>query len=169
MARVFLIGFMGSGKTFLSKRLAQAMNFNLIDLDKYIEEKYFSTVPQLFEKYGEAGFRERERVALAEVSQIENVIVATGGGAPCFFDNMQRMNNAGLTLYIKVPETVIVDRLIHSKHKRPLVDGKSKQELEEFVSAKIVEREEFYLQAKAIINPIEQSIDEIVSLIENNI
>lgn len=144
------------------------MKLHLIDLDKYIEEKYFLTIPQIFEKYGETGFREREKMALAEVSQVENVIVATGGGAPCFFDNMQHMNNSGLTLYIKVPETVIVDRLINSKHKRPLVDGKSREELEQFVTVKIKERETYYLQAKAIINPIEQSLAEIVSLIESH-
>ena len=144
------------------------MKLHLIDLDKYIEEKYFLTIPRIFEKYGEAGFREREKMALAEVSQVENVIVATGGGAPCFFDNMQHMNNSGLTLYIKVPETVIVDRLINSKHKRPLVDGKSREELEQFVTVKIKERETYYLQAKAIINPIEQSLAEIVSLIESH-
>ena len=157
---------MGCGKSFLSKRLAEEMGLSLIDLDKYIEEKNFMTVPEIFEKFGEDEFRKRERNALIEVSEVNDVIVATGGGAPCFFDNIDIMNKTGLTLYIDTPKDVIVDRLVNSRHKRPLVDGKSREELIDFVGKKIKEREEFYTQAKAFINPLDQSMDEIIALIK---
>lgn len=157
---------MGCGKSFLSKRLAEEMNLSLIDLDKYIEEKNFMSVPDIFEKFGEDEFRKREQNALLEVTKVNDVIVATGGGAPCFFDNIDVMNQTGLTLYINTPEDVIVDRLINSRHKRPLVDGKSREELIDFVSKKIKEREAFYTQAKAFINPLEQSMEEIIELIK---
>ncbi|MFB6320776.1 shikimate kinase [Saccharicrinis sp. FJH54] len=166
MIRVYLIGFMASGKSYLSRVLSAEMDVPLIDMDKYIEEKNFMSVPELFSTYGENVFRERERKALEDLSVMEDVIIATGGGAPCFFNNIQVMNDTGVTLYIKVPEEVIVERLLNSKHKRPLADGKSREELTEFVSQKIAEREPFYSQAKAVINPLEQPLDEIISLIK---
>ncbi|MFC0877796.1 shikimate kinase [Saccharicrinis sp. FJH2] len=166
MIRVYLIGFMASGKSYLSRVLSAEMKLPLIDMDKYIEEKNFMSVPEIFSTYGEDEFRKREQKALEELSNIEDVIIATGGGAPCFFNNMDVMNETGATLYIKVPEEVIVERLINSKHKRPLADGKSRGELIDFVSHKIAEREPYYSQAKAIINPLDQSLEEIIELIK---
>lgn len=157
---------MGCGKSFLSRRLAEAMGISVIDMDKYIEEKYFMSVPDIFAKFGEEEFRQREKLVLKELTLIDDVIIATGGGAPCFFDNVQVMKNAGVLLYIKVSEEIIVERLMNSKHKRPLVDGKSKEELIDFVSAKIKEREDFYLQAHDIIDPTNQSLESIIELIE---
>lgn len=159
---------MACGKSYLSRKLSAEMGLSLIDMDKYIEEKNAMSVPDIFATFGEDGYREREQKALQEISEIEDVIIATGGGAPCFYDNMEVMNQTGLTLYIKVPEAVIVERLLNSKHKRPLVDGKSETELSAYVSAKIKERETYYMQAKATINPIELSLDEIISLIKDN-
>ena len=157
---------MASGKSYLSRLLSAELGLPLIDMDKYIEEKNFMSVPEIFSAYGEEEFRIREQKALVELSKIEDIVIATGGGAPCFFNNIQVMNETGVTLYIKVPEEVIVERLITSKHIRPLAEGKSREELIDFVSHKLAERDPYYSKAKAIINPLEQSVDEIIDLIK---
>ncbi|MDO9615659.1 MAG: shikimate kinase, partial [Bacteroidota bacterium] len=93
--RIYLIGYMGCGKTTLGRKLAAELSLTFIDLDTFLEEKYFRTIPQIFQEEGEAGFRKKEQNVLHEVSAFDDVIVATGGGAPCFFDNMEVMNNTG--------------------------------------------------------------------------
>ena len=87
VSRIYLIGFMGCGKSYFGRKLATETGMQLIDLDKFIEESQHATIPQLFQKYGEQGFRTIEKKALEEVSNFENTIISTGGGAPCFFDN----------------------------------------------------------------------------------
>ncbi len=91
--RIFLTGYMGCGKSTIGRKVAALMGMNFIDLDKYIEERYFKSVPDLFALEGEQSFREKERQALQEVAQFEDIVVGTGGGAPCFFDNMKLMHN----------------------------------------------------------------------------
>ena len=92
--RIFLTGYMGSGKSTIGRKVATLLGINFIDLDKYIEERNFKSVPAIFAQDGEEAFRLKERQALQEVSQFEEIVVGTGGGAPCFFDNMKLMNNA---------------------------------------------------------------------------
>ena len=95
MVRIFLTGYMGAGKTTLGKAFARKMNVPFVDLDWYIEERFHKTVGELFTERGETGFRELERNMLHEVAEFENVVISTGGGAPCFFDNMEFMNRWG--------------------------------------------------------------------------
>ncbi len=90
--RIFLIGYMGSGKSTLGRRLAKHLNLQFVDMDHYIEERNYKTIPQIFAEEGEAEFRKKERKALEELSEFTNIIIATGGGAPCFFDNIDIMN-----------------------------------------------------------------------------
>ena len=100
MKRIFLIGYMGAGKTTVGKVLAERLGLSFIDLDFYVEGRFHKTIPQLFAERGEAGFRELERRMLREVAEFEDVLVSCGGGTPCFFDNMDFMNRAGQTVYL---------------------------------------------------------------------
>jgi len=143
---------MGCGKTTLGKRLAEHTGFAFLDLDGYIEQKYLKSVATIFAEMGQDAFREIERKALAEVADFENVVIATGGGAPCFYNNMEVMNNAGLTVYIKMTPSQLAERLEHSRAgKRPLIAGKSGEELLQFIEDGLSQRESFYLQAKVIL------------------
>ena len=101
MERVFIVGYMGSGKTTVGRQLARSLSLQFIDLDAFIEGKYRKTISQLFEERGEDDFRKLERQALLEVAEFENVVISTGGGTPCFFDNMALMNRSGTTVYLQ--------------------------------------------------------------------
>jgi shikimate kinase len=152
MNRIFLIGYMGCGKTTLGKRLAAALGFAFIDLDGFIEEKYHKSVVDIFAEMGQDKFREMEKNALSEVAEFENTVIATGGGAPCFFDNIDTMNGAGLSVYIKLSPEQLATRLENSRAgKRPLIAGKSGEELRSFITDGLLQREKFYLQARLIV------------------
>jgi shikimate kinase len=149
--RIFLVGYMGCGKSTIGRKLADLMGISFVDLDKYIEERYFKSVPAIFAEEGEKGFREKERTALLEVSQFENVVVGTGGGAPCFFDNMEVMKDHGITVYISPDTDTLAMRLIKSKTERPLIAGKSRDELIRFIDEALIRRAPFYERARIII------------------
>lgn len=127
MVRIFLTGYMGAGKTTLGKAFARKLNVPFIDLDWYIEERFHKTVGELFTERGEAGFRELERNMLHEVAEFENVVISTGGGAPCFYDNMEFMNRTGKTVFLNVHPDVLFRRLRDlDKISRKEVNFKSK-------------------------------------------
>ena len=147
MKRVFLIGYMGAGKSTLGKALAQAMELTFVDLDHFIEEKYHKTVRDIFAEVGEEGFRQRERDALVEASQFENVVISLGGGTPCFFDNMEIVRQAGVSVYLKPTEDVLLRRLIKGKHKRPIIANKTDEELLAFIRENLAQREPYYTRA----------------------
>ena len=154
---------MGCGKTTLGKHLATETGFTFVDLDGFIEQKYHKTVAEIFSELGQDKFREIETAALSEVALFENVVIATGGGAPCFFNNMEIMNNAGLTVYIKMTPAQLAERLEHSRAgKRPLIAGKSGPELLEFIENGLSQREQYYLQAKFLVAGTD---DEIIAKI----
>lgn len=152
MKRIFLIGYMGSGKTTLGKAYARAMQLQFVDLDWYIEERFHKTVQELFEERKEDGFREIERNMLHEVAGFENVVIACGGGTPCFFDNMEYMNRAGETVFLDASPQVLFHRLKVAKSKRPLLKDKSDEELIEVIQNALQIRSSFYLQAKYTFN-----------------
>ena len=121
MKRVFLVGYMGAGKTTVGKELAKLAGLSFIDLDYYIEGRYHKAVSQIFAERGEEAFREIERNMLHEVAEFEDVLISTGGGAPCFFDNMEFMNASGTTVYLKVSVEELAKRLELCKHTRPVL------------------------------------------------
>ncbi len=152
MNRIFLIGYMGSGKSAMGRLLADRLGFGFIDLDQYIEGKYHKTIAQLFELEGESAFRDKERSCLHEVAEFENVVVATGGGAPCFFDSMDVLNGKGITIYLKLTPHQLVERLLKGKAGvRPLIAGKSREELLDYIQQALEFRSRFYEMAKVII------------------
>ncbi len=146
--RIFLIGFMGSGKTFIGRRLAQVLRVPFIDLDAYIEQRTGQRIAQLFVQIGEAGFRQIERDALQHLPK-GDAVVATGGGTPCFFDNMAQMNAQGLTIFLEVPVDVLVKRLLNERAHRPLLQQlPDEQALASFVAEKLTERGKWYARAQ---------------------
>ncbi len=146
--RIYLIGYMGCGKSTLGRRLSKHLGLQFVDMDHYIEERNCKTIPQIFAEDGEAEFRKKERKALEELSQFTDIVIATGGGAPCFFDNIDLMNRTGKTIYINIDPGILADRLLKSKTERPLIKGKSREELVAFIDETLRKRNEFYLQAK---------------------
>ena len=150
MRNVFLVGYMGVGKTTIGKLLSVELGMEFIDLDKYIEKRYRKSIPELFEKKGEAGFSKIECEMLREIATFQNVLISTGGGAPCFFDNMDLMNKMGVTIYIKASVDQLVSRLLASKNVRPLVQNKTPDELREFVKQHLAQRQVYYSKATII-------------------
>ena len=163
--RIYLIGYMGCGKSTLGKKLSKHLGLQFIDMDHYIEKRNCRTVPQLFEEYGEEIFRQRERKALEELSEFTDVVIATGGGAPCFFDNISLMNRTGKTIYLNIPPKILASRLLKSKTERPLIKGKSREELIEFIDETLHKRNEFYKQANYEITRPYVDLDEVAEMI----
>jgi shikimate kinase len=150
MGLVFLIGFMGSGKTTLGRKLASRMEYEFIDLDHVLEAQAGMTIAEYFAEFGEDAFRKLESEVLTNTDYPKNAVISTGGGLPCFFDNMQWMNAHGKTVYIKLSPKTLADRLENEKTERPLLREKHGDDLVKFITEKLAERDEFYSQAKVI-------------------
>lgn len=148
MNRIFIIGYMGAGKTTVGKALAKELNIEFYDLDWYIEARMRKTVKQIFDEQGEEGFRRIENNMLHEVGEFENVIVSCGGGTPCFFDNMDFMNRQGETVYLKATPEVLYGHLKMGKTVRPLLLNKTPEEVQVFIKEQLLKREAFYTKAK---------------------
>lgn len=146
--RIILIGYMGAGKTTVGKALAAELGLRFYDLDWYIESRMRKTVAQLFAKLGEEGFRRIERNMLHEVAEFEGVLISCGGGTPCFYDNMQYINQQGLTLYLKASPEVLYKHLKMGKSVRPLLLNKTPEEVQRFISEQLKAREQFYTRAQ---------------------
>lgn len=152
MSRIYLIGYMGTGKTTLGKELSVQLDTRFIDLDHHIQEVYGKTIAELFDEYGESGFREIEHKTLQEVSALESAVISTGGGTPCFFDNMELMNKNGITMYLKASPQALASRLSIPEHKmkRPLIKDMDDKDLLDFISNNLTIREQFYTKAQII-------------------
>lgn len=144
---LFIIGYMGCGKTTFGRALANATGRRFIDLDHYIEDRYQASVREIFDSVGEEEFRRRERDMLREVSQLSDCIVSCGGGTPCFFDNIDIMNKAGTTLWLKASEDTLFNRLIRKREKRPLLANRTDEEIRDIISTQLQARSPFYGKA----------------------
>lgn len=144
---VFLIGYMACGKTTFGRALARRLDSEFIDLDFYIEQRFRCPISQIFSERGEDGFRLIEREMLREVGEFENVVIACGGGTPCFYDNMDYMLERGTTVWLTASIDRIVDRLVINNSRRPLMAGKSRDEIEKTVISGLSARQKFYSRA----------------------
>ncbi len=161
--RIFLIGFMGVGKTTIGKRLAKKLDFPFVDLDQAIEEKFKISINEFFSKYGESAFRNEETKMLESVIiEYDTVVISVGGGLPCFNENMQRMNAAGITCYLHRPAKELFQRLVGSKTNRPLLKDLNDDEMLSFIEIKLSEREAFYNQSNFIFKRNQQEVRQII-------
>ena len=152
MRRIILIGYMGSGKTTVGKALSKDTGMMFYDLDWYIESRMRKTVSQIFAERGEEGFRQIEHNMLHEVAEFEDVIISCGGGTPCFFDNMDYLNQQGDVVYLKATPETLYKHLLMAKIERPLLKGKSSEELIAYITEHLKERSQFYEKARHILD-----------------
>lgn len=174
MRPIFLIGYMGSGKTTLGRALGRRLGLQFIDLDLYIESRYMRTISQLFAERGEDKFRSIEREMLHEVAEMEDVVVACGGGTPCYYDNIDYMNRCGTTVFLSASEDRLFARLSINRNKRPLIKGLDDKSLRIFIRENLALRMPHYSKAShsfcgdrledvmQISTSVEKFIEEIV-------
>lgn len=144
---IFLIGFMGSGKTHWGKVLAERLGCAFLDLDAYIENNEGKTIPEIFADSGEDGFRILERENLHRLAALPPAVVATGGGTPCFFNNMRWMKRHGVTIYLKTSPEILFERLKNERAQRPLLKDLDDEALRAFIRERLETREHFYRYA----------------------
>ena len=168
MKCIILIGYMCAGKTTVGRELAKRLGRTFYDLDWYIEERFHTKVAQIFAERGEGKFRDLERRMLHEAAEFENTVLSCGGGTPCFFDNMDYMNSVAQTVYMKASPETLIQHIGMSRGHRPLLDGKSPEELDAFVREQLAAREPFYMRAQHIIDiNILDSFDRIKDIVDS--
>ena len=166
---VYIIGFMGSGKSTAGKKLASSLGWSFIDLDRKIEEKAEKPIAQIFSQYGEAHFRTVEADVLRNYKSYTDTIISTGGGTPCHGDNMNFMLETGLTVYLKMSPSQLTERLIKSTHERPLLKNIPDHKLINFIEEKLAFREKWYSRSDIIINGIDIDISLLSSKIKSSL
>jgi shikimate kinase len=164
--RIYLIGYMASGKSNFGRKLASKLGYPFLDLDDLFEERYRVSVLDFFEKYDETVFRNLERSLLLETISHDHAVISTGGGTPCFFDNMQVIRQSGVSIYLCWQVNALVQRLMKVKRKRPLLKDLPANELYVKVEMQLKQREPFYNQADIIIDGQEIDLDKLLPLIK---
>lgn len=165
---IFLLGMMGAGKTYWAQRLSEQSGRDWIDLDAQVEKAAGMTVREIFESRGEDYFRKKEREVLQQLSSLGNLIIAAGGGTPCFFENMQWMNKNGVTVWIDPPVNILVERLKKGKAHRPLIRYMSDDEIKDFLSEKLEDRKPFYSLAQYHLQDEKISLHSFAQILGNN-
>lgn len=148
MKSLFIIGYMASGKTTFGRALAKELGWNFIDLDFYIEQRFRKSVSEIFATEGEDAFRAKESAMLKEAGEFENTVISCGGGTPCFFDNMDYMNSRGTTVFLNTATDSLVRRLVENNSRRPLMAGKSEEQIRADVEVALTRRLPFYSRAQ---------------------
>jgi shikimate kinase len=164
---VYIIGFMGSGKSTAGKKLSASLGWPFIDLDRKIEERAGKTIPQIFSQDGEEVFRNIESEVLKSIESGTDTIISTGGGTPCHGSNMDYMLETGLTVYLKMTPGQLTNRLLESTGERPLIKNIPDDQLHEFIEKKLAVREKWYNRAGIIIEGINLDISRLLSLIKS--
>ncbi|MDB5025792.1 MAG: shikimate kinase [Mucilaginibacter sp.] len=164
--KIFLIGFMGSGKTTLGRKLAARMNCEFIDLDHKLEQQVELSIAEYFSFFGEDAFRKLESEVLKKTIYPDDVIVSTGGGLPCYFDNIDWMKANGKVVYIKLAPKILADRLESGKEERPLLQDKHDDDLVAFIEQRLAEREAFYSQATIIADGLSLTAEKLEQILE---
>jgi shikimate kinase len=160
--RLFVIGYKSSGKTTLGKQLAARLDLEFIDLDDFLEQQEGMTIPEIFLKAGEKNFRQMERKALRRVIKKSNILVSTGGGAPCHLDNMTLMEKNGIVIYLKADDETLVSRLKTVTNDRPIIKGKSEEELRVYLAELRNRCEHYYVRAHIIVDGNQNEINDII-------
>lgn len=165
--RIYLIGYMGCGKSYWGRRLADSLNFDFVDLDDLIEEREDMTIPDIFSQFGETSFRKREQSALLSTQELKRpTIISTGGGAPCFHNNMSVMNTMGLTLFLEASPFVLKQNILKSDDERPIVKTVPESELETYIGNHLNSRLSFYQQAKFKCNVKGLKLEDLRQLLQ---
>lgn len=162
---IFLLGFMGSGKSTVGQRLAGRLGYSFIDMDARLEGEHGMTINEIFEKLGEKAFRELESNLLKEMVSLQDAVISTGGGLPCTGNNMDLINRKGVSIYLRMEPAALLNRLSRGKSRRPLIRHLSRQELETFIQEKLREREPVYLRAHHIISGLNFKMDELLEIL----
>lgn len=161
--KIFLIGFMGSGKSYWGRQLSEKLILPFFDLDKQIESNEGKSINQLFEEKGEENFRLLEKETLHMITEShESFIIATGGGTPCYFNNIDYMNNAGITVWINTPVEILFERLLKEKSNRPLIKDLNDDQLKGFILKKYADRKIYYEQSRITIEEENKTLEKIV-------
>ncbi|HYE54801.1 MAG TPA: shikimate kinase [Chitinophagaceae bacterium] len=161
--RIYLIGFMGAGKTHWGRLLSSKLTLPFFDLDKQIMEDENRTIPQIFEEKGEEYFRMVEKETLYILTEShESFVMACGGGTPCYFNNIDYMNQNGTTVWLNTRMDVLHNRLIQEKQTRPLLKNLSDGQLKQFILKKFGERRIYYEQADLVVEESEASVDSLI-------
>ena len=165
--KLFLVGYMGCGKSSLGKKLSKVTGYEFVDMDSVIEQREGAAISEIFHYAGEEYFRRAERALIEELSTKEgDMIISTGGGVPTWSDNMEYMNRAGVCVYLRRTAQQIASRLSpHGRQKRPKLRGLNDEELVAFMTENMAEREPYYSQAKYIVECAERSDAEIIDII----
>ncbi len=150
--RIYLVGFMGCGKSFSGRNLSRRLGFEFIDLDVLFENKYRINIQEFFRKYGESAFRVVEQQMLYETEYLHRVVISTGGGTPCYGDNMDWINQHGISVYLKMSPSSLYHRLSHSRKPRPLIKDYEPEALRQFIRERLALREVYYNKASVIIS-----------------
>lgn len=160
---ISLVGYMGSGKSHISKILSDKINFKLIDLDKEISRRNKLTIPEIFKKKGEIYFRKLERETLEEIlATQENIILSLGGGTPVYYNNMEIINNSSKSIFLRASIATLAERISKQKEKRPLIAKISDENLPEFIAKHLFERNIFYNKAQFNINTDNKTPENII-------
>ena len=166
MSYIFLIGFMGAGKTTLAKKLAKKLAYTWLDTDQEIEKKEGMKVSEIFEVRGEAYFRVLEKQLVVELIPYQNIIIATGGGLPCFNNLMENLNQLGTTIYLERTPKELFQRVKQTTNSRPLIAHKTDEELLEYIESTMEKRREIYLKSKIIADRFSQTPEKLIELIQ---
>ncbi|HEV7781763.1 MAG TPA: shikimate kinase [Chitinophagaceae bacterium] len=164
--RIFLIGFMGSGKTHWGRLLSQKLGIPFFDLDEQVTEHAGKSIPEIFKSEGEEQFRLKEKDVLHIITEShESFVMACGGGSPCYFNNIEYMNQAGTTVWINSPLDVLYNRLLGEKTKRPLIKELSDDQLKSFIYKKFADRKIYYEQADMVVDEEPVELDQLINKI----
>lgn len=163
--KIFLIGFMGSGKSTFGKKMAKEISLPFIDLDKEIEKKAKCSISEIFKYLGEESFRNMESELLKSFDHLEGFVMATGGGTPCFFNNIEYINSIGTSIYIQLDSNSIFNRLSNAKNIRPTIKDKKEDDLMKFIEETFMERKSIYEQAHLTVNGLNIETKQVIALL----
>ena len=163
--KYYLIGYMYSGKTTIGRKLAIKLGYRWLDLDQFFETQFHTSIPIFFKHYGEDAFRKLEQKLLHTTADQDNVVISTGGGTPCHFDNMHWINTHGCSIYFDVTVETLLRRAAQSKKTRPILAGKTEEERAAYIQQQLDARMPYYKKAHIIFPADKPDLNQLAQLI----